>query len=161
MLDPRPRPRLTLLRITPPLPMVYQAHPMECGLACISMLTSFYGHPVTMSHLRGRYDVGKIGLSVNALLTVFADLGHAAVAIDATLSDLAGLDVPSIIHLYPGHYVVLRRQTSTKAEIFDPASGRSRICVSALAERYSGSAIVLYPAEGRVAQSPHYVTLRF
>jgi ABC-type bacteriocin/lantibiotic exporter with double-glycine peptidase domain len=153
--------RLTMLRITPSMPIVYQRHPMECGLACISMLTAHYGHPVSMTKLRREFDVGSLGLSINGLLKVMDALGHKAVAVDCTLSDLAELAVPAIVHLYPGHYVVLRRITPTKADILDPAAGRFRISTAKLAETYSGSAIVVFPAEGRLPLSPHYLTFRF
>jgi ATP-binding cassette subfamily B protein RaxB len=134
---------------------------MECGLACISMLATFYGHPIPLSHLRARFAVGATGVSINGLLKVLEHLGHKGAAIDATLSDLARLGVPAIIHLHPGHFVVLGRQTPTKTEVLDPSQGRLRLPAGALEKRYTGSAIVIFPEEGRLPRSPDYRTFRY
>jgi hypothetical protein len=58
------------------------------------------------------------------------------------VADLAALDLPAIVHLQRGHFVVLERFTAAVAEITDPACGRIRLRAAALRGAASGAVLV-------------------
>src|SRR3546814_13872905 len=60
------------------LPMIRQSEAAECGLACLAMVASYYGHPTTLGMLRRRLPVSLTGLSLADLLDMADEIGLAA-----------------------------------------------------------------------------------
>jgi hypothetical protein len=43
------------------LPLIQQTEAAECGLACLAMIASYYGHRIDLNTLRRRYPVSLKG----------------------------------------------------------------------------------------------------
>ena len=64
------------------------------------------------------------------------------------LEDLPLLSTPCILHFDMNHFVVLKKATSRKATVYDPALGRQRLTTSILSRRFTGVVLELTPASG-------------
>ncbi len=50
------------------LPVLRQTEAAECGLACLAMISSYYGHRIDLNSLRRRYPVSLKGVTLKALI---------------------------------------------------------------------------------------------
>ena len=46
------------------LPLIRQTEAAECGLACLAMVASFYGHRIDLNTLRRRFPVSLNGVNL-------------------------------------------------------------------------------------------------
>ncbi len=69
------------------------------------------------------------------------------------VADFAALELPAIVHLQRGHFVVLEHWTANVAEITDPACGRIRVRGARLRRAASGAVLVRDAAAGRAQHS--------
>ena len=56
------------------LPLIRQSEAAECGLACLAMVASFYGHRIDLNTLRRRFPVSLNGVTLRALIQVASQL---------------------------------------------------------------------------------------
>ena len=75
---------------------------------------------------------------------------HASAYRARDLSDCRQLNLPAVIHLDGGHFIVLVRFKEDEAEAVDPALGKVRIG-SSVRERFSGVVLGFRSAPGRPA----------
>ena len=52
------------------LPVIQQTEAAECGLACLAMISSYYGHRIDLNTLRRRHPVSLKGVTLRALIQV-------------------------------------------------------------------------------------------
>ncbi len=150
-----------MIRSSRPVPVVLQAAGSECGLACLTMIASHFGHDVNLAGMRGRFPVSMAGSRLSDLIEFAGDLGLQAKAVRAPPEDIAYLKTPAILHWNARHFVVLRKVTGRYAIIHDPASGVRRIPLAALGKSYHGVALELEPGEDFSPQSTTaHVSLR-
>lgn len=129
--------------------MIRQSESAECGLACLAMISGFFGHHRSLHHLRAEFGVDNTGVSFEHLLDVSTELKLQASAgkIDvsegesyeqAVIDTLGGLEVPVVLHWDTNHFVVLKSLKQTRrlsaqqsgffqrrwqATVYDPARG--------------------------------------
>lgn len=156
-----PRPRLQSLRITNPLPQLYQLHPLECGIACVAMLAAYFGLPVSRERLSRLYPVSTYGLSLITIVEMLEGLGFKPAAIECSIDELLNFPDPCILHLDYGHYVVLRRATFRRAYVHDPNRGVEKVLLEKIALNFQGTVVVIFPDEGRAPAGTSLVRLRF
>lgn len=150
-----------MMRPSHSLPVVLQAAGSECGLACLTMIASYFGHDVNLAGMRGRFPVSMAGSRLSDLIEFAGDLGLQAKAVRALPEEIAYLKTPAILHWNARHFVVLRKVTGRRAIIHDPASGVRHIPLAALGKSYHGVALELEPGEDFSPQSTTaYVSLR-
>ena len=52
------------------LPLVLQTESAECGLACLAMVSSYWGHRIDLSSLRRRFSLSLKGATLKGLITI-------------------------------------------------------------------------------------------
>src|ERR1051325_4076440 len=52
------------------LPVILQTEAAECGLACLGMVTSYFGHRIDIDTLRRRHPVSLKGVTLRALIDI-------------------------------------------------------------------------------------------
>jgi ATP-binding cassette subfamily B protein RaxB len=103
--------------------VIRQAETGECGLACLAMVASHFGHDIELPDLRQRLTAGLKGQTVENLVDGGAVLGLAGRPLRLELDELGKLSTPCVLHWNGDHFVVLRRVTRRGVLIADPAHG--------------------------------------
>ncbi len=127
------------------LPMVFQAETNECGLACLTMISGFYGQKFDLNGLRSRLGSNALGASARQLLELAEKLSLRGRAIKLELEDLPDLSLPAILHWDLDHFVVLKKLSRKSAHIHDPAVGVRRYAFDELSHHFTGVALELSP----------------
>lgn len=50
------------------LPIILQTEAAECGIACLAMVASFFGHRIDIDTLRRRHPVSLKGMTLRGLI---------------------------------------------------------------------------------------------
>jgi ATP-binding cassette, subfamily B, bacterial CvaB/MchF/RaxB len=135
------------------LPLILQTEAAECGLACLAMIASYYGHRVDLNTLRRRYPVSLKGVTLRGLVQIASHLGLASRPLRFELTQLRQLHVPAIVHWDMNHFVVLKARTNTTVFVHDPAAGEIRLSLNDASKHLTGVALELSPAESFTPQN--------
>ncbi|MBY3384010.1 peptidase domain-containing ABC transporter [Rhizobium laguerreae] len=135
------------------LPLLLQAEAMECGLACLAMVAASHGHMVDMPALRHRFAVSTKGANLKSLLDIAARLDLEGRGVRLEPDEIAGLQLPAVLHWDTNHFVVLKSVQrgwggGSKVVIHDPARGILRLTMEELANHFTGVAVELRPGAG-------------
>ena len=111
----RPRPRR--------LPHVYQLDEMDCGAACLAMVTRYFGKQIGMPRLRDLVFTASDGTSLLGIARGAEALGLDVRSVRASKSRLDEMPLPAICHWEGDHWVVLYEVGPRSVKIGDPARG--------------------------------------
>jgi len=128
------------------LPVVRQAEAAECGLACIAMVASFYGHRIDLGSLRRRYPVSLSGTTLRGLITITANLKLIGRPVRFDLAQIDRLRMPAIVHWDMNHFAVLKAVNKREITVHDPALGARKMPLSEASKHITGVALELTPA---------------
>ena len=134
------------------LPIIQQTEAAECGLACLAMVASFYGHRVDLNTLRRRHPVSLKGVTLRGLIQTANHMQMACRPLRFEIEQLRQLRLPAILHWDLSHFVVLKSVTRKGITIHDPATGERSYTISAASKHISGVALELAPSEGFLQQ---------
>ncbi len=129
------------------LPLLLQSEAAECGLACLAMVASCYGHALDLNEIRHRFHISLKGTTLKDLVSFARALGLSARALRLEPSTLGKLQCPAILHMDMNHFVVLKEVRGGDALIHDPAFGFRRLDAARLSRRFTGIALELTPTE--------------
>ena len=126
-----------------------QSNQNECGLCAIASLASFYGFVQPIEFYRKKFYVGRDGLSINSIVSIFSDI-----CFKATVEKSNDLQIkilkkrsPCILYL-ERHYVVLEKIKKKSCYIVDPAVGQQKINLDDLRQKFGGYIISIKRGEG-------------
>lgn len=128
------------------LPVLLQTEAAECGLACLSMVVSYWGHKIDIASMRRRFSVSLKGVTLKSLMTMAQGLSLQTRPLKLDLPHLPQLKLPCIVHWDLNHFVVLRSVSDRHAVIHDPAVGLRRMLLDEFAKHFTGVALELIPA---------------
>ncbi|QHD67939.1 ATP-binding cassette domain-containing protein [Sphingobium yanoikuyae] len=134
---------------SPQPPVILHAEVTECGLACLAMMASYYGHQMDMTALRRLHSVSLRGLNLLSLIRIASDLKLDSRPLRVELDQLQEIRLPAIIHWDSKHFVVLCRVERGKNRryiINDPAVGRSIVSESDFSRHFTGIVIEITPS---------------
>ena len=92
------------------LPIIIQSEASECGLACLAMIASFYGHRTDLNTLRRQHLISLNGTTLQALIEIARHLNLTSRAVRLEPEELAQLKMPAILHWDMNHFVVSNAQ---------------------------------------------------
>lgn len=130
------------------LPIMRQAEAAECGLACVGMVASFYGHRTDLATLRREYPISLKGATLKDVVEIAAQLKLGARAVRCEIEELKELRLPAILHWDMSHFTVLKKVTREKTVLHDPARGQIEMPIEEVGEHFTGVALELSPASG-------------
>ena len=112
-------------------------------LECLVHVARYHGSQVSRDGFKAGLplDSGRLNPSLLARAAARARLGCRL--LDCQLASLEGPALPAILILNDDHACVLIRREAELLHVFEPGIGESRITVSALSPRYSGTAALL------------------
>ncbi|CAN0617476.1 putative microcin-H47 secretion/processing ATP-binding protein MchF [Burkholderia multivorans] len=128
------------------LPIMLQTQAAECGLACVGMVASYFGHDMDLVSLRRRFSPSLKGATLNDVMLTAYRLGLASRALRLELDELHKLRRPCILHWDMNHYVVLKSVSRGKITIHDPARGIRDVPLAEVSDHFTGVALELMPS---------------
>lgn len=135
------------------LPVILQAERTECGLACIAMVVTYFGHKTDLNYLRRDFPVSGRGASLADIMHTAQKLKLSARPLKLELDDLHSLQLPAVLHWDMSHFVVLKRITRRGIVIHDPAVGIRQYTLAETSRHFTGIALELTPAQEFSAQT--------
>ncbi|HEX6443034.1 MAG TPA: peptidase domain-containing ABC transporter [Stellaceae bacterium] len=129
------------------LPVILQSEAAECGLACLAMTASYFGHRIDIDTLRRRHPVSLKGVTLRSLIEIARHLKLACRPLRIELGHLAKLRLPAILHWDMNHFVVLKAASRKDIVIHDPAAGERRLSLTEASKHLSGVAVETWPLE--------------
>lgn len=143
------------------LPVILQTEATECGLACLGMVSGYYGQHTDLTDLRRRYPVSLRGATLAGLIQTATQLGLGTRPVKLDLDNLKKLKVPCILHWEFNHFVVLKAVSHSKITIHDPSAGERKISWEDTSKSFTGVALELWPcADFRPKEKNKSVRLR-
>lgn len=131
----------------PKLPDIRQAQIGECGLACIAMVSTYYGLKLDINTLRARFPQFGHGMSLEQVIYVSENIGLKARAIKIELEQIKYLQTPCILHWNLDHFVTLKHARKGFVYIHDPAAGVKSFNWKQLSKYFTGFAVELTPGD--------------
>lgn len=104
-------------------PWLHQHDEMDCGAACLTMISKYYGLKLSMGQVREMANVSVSGASMGAVCRAAENLGYRARPYKLSYSGLKQLNLPAIVHWEGFHWVVLFRKNEKYVWLADPAIG--------------------------------------
>lgn len=127
------------------LPMMLQTEAAECGVACLAMVASYYGHDVDLAGLRRRFSTSLKGATLAQVMSMAGRLNLSCRPLKLDLEELAQLRTPCLLHWDLNHFVVLKRASRRGIVIHDPARGIRKLTLKQASEHFTGVALELTP----------------
>lgn len=109
-------------------PNYKQLDSMDCGPACLRIISKFYGKYYSLPYLREKCHIAHNGVSLMGICDAADDLGLRTLGVKLTWGQLCKeANLPCIIHWNQKHFVVIYKIKMTKKGYYiyisDPASG--------------------------------------
>ncbi|RKP43413.1 peptidase domain-containing ABC transporter [Trinickia fusca] len=130
----------------PIVPLMLQTEATECGLACIAMIASYWGHETDLRNMRLRFSVSLKGITLKTLMSISTTLGLRARALRTDVKQLVSVKLPCVLHWDMNHFVVLKRIKGNTLYLNDPAVGERILDMVAVSSHYTGVALELQPS---------------
>ncbi len=137
-----------LFRFGSKLPLILQTESTECGLACLGMVASFYGHHFDLATLRRKFPISLQGVTLKTLIQVSGHMDLGGRPLKLGIEDLSKLKLPCILHWNFNHFVVLKEISTKFVTIHDPAVGIRKLPIEEVSRSFTGVALELWPNEG-------------
>lgn len=128
------------------LPVMLQTEAAECGLACLCMVASYWGHRIELQSLRRLHPVSLKGATLKQLMSVATSLGLQSRPLKLDMQHLSDLRTPCLLFWRMNHFVVLREVRRGALVIHDPQVGMRRISLDEASDNFTGVALELSPA---------------
>ena len=124
---------------------ILQSENQECGLACLAMIATAYGHNVSLAELRRKMPPSVRGVNLAQLINYAQRTGFSARPVRLELEELEKLQVPCVLHWDMNHYVVMERVRGKKVVIHDPGKGKRVMSLREVSPHFTGIALELSP----------------
>lgn len=127
------------------VPKILQSESSECGLACLAMISSWYGLNVDLFNLRQKFGVSTKGATLNLVADIAKQLQLKTRALSLDINEIDQLKTPCILHWDMNHFVVLVKVRHSSFVIHDPAFGRRVVGIKEMSCHFTGVALELWP----------------
>jgi len=141
---------LLVFHSTNKLPVILQTEMSECAVACLAMISNYYGHEIDLNSIRRRYSLSLKGTTLKDLVSFANQLNFSTRAVKLDLPHINKLNVPAILHWNMNHFVVLKKVTKHHIVIHDPASGERKFTYDEASKHFTGVALELIPTSSFV-----------
>jgi ATP-binding cassette, subfamily B, bacterial len=97
---------------------------MDCGPACLKIISKYYQKNFSLKFLRDRCYITREGVSLFDIGRAAEDIGFRTLAIKIKFDDLRyKMPLPVVVHWKQKHFVVVYKVTRKKVYVSDPAQG--------------------------------------
>jgi ATP-binding cassette subfamily B protein RaxB len=130
------------------LPLILQTEAAECALACLVMISCYWGQIIDIATLRRRFAVSLKGATLRSVIELARALDLSSRPLKLDLEHLGELALPCMVHWDMNHFVVLERIGRRALVIHDPGVGIRRMALAEFSRHFTGVALELTPAKG-------------
>ncbi len=134
------------------VPVMLQTESAECGLACLTMIASYYGKETNLLALRQQFGISLRGATLETLTGIAAELKLGFRALSLEMEDVEKLKLPCIVHWDFNHFVVLVKIARNRITLHDPARGKRVVSWEVFSRSFTGVALELWPEAGFVQE---------
>jgi ATP-binding cassette subfamily B protein RaxB len=134
--------------LAPRVPVILQSEAPECGIACLAMVASFYGHRTDLSAMRLRLSPSLKGITLKHVAQIAETMGMTARGVQVPLDCLGKLRLPAVLHWDMNHFVVLASVSGRKITVHDPARGKRVLTLDEASRHFTGVAMEFTPSSG-------------
>lgn len=128
-------------------PFVQQSDEMDCGAACLAMISAHFGNPIPIHYWRDELMISRDGTSMLDLAQVADRHGIETEALQVeSSSDLATLEFP-MIALRAGHFMVLYEWKGNRILVGDPAVDVWHLTREEFDSAFEGFVLLLRPTQ--------------
>jgi ATP-binding cassette, subfamily B, bacterial CvaB/MchF/RaxB len=127
------------------LPVLLQVEAAECGLVCLAMVASYYGHKIDAITMRRHYPVSLKGTTLAHLIRISESLELSARPLRIEVEELHKIKCPAVLHWDLNHFVVIKSATKNKVWIHDPAIGAIMLSIEEVSKHFTGVVLELTP----------------
>ena len=146
-------------------PFVKQNDEMDCGPACLSMISEFFGRKMSIQFWRSRLSTDRTGTSLYDLAVTTEKTGFISHCLEVENLKSVDSDLFPFVMLRKYHYLVVYKVTKNTAIVGDPAFGILEIPISELEQGMEKVGLFLKPntdfylLENSQSKWSHYVKL--
>lgn len=109
-------------------PIIRQLDAMDCGAACLAMVSAYYGLDQNLANLREITFVDRDGVSLLNIKSAAEKIGFETLPVKVGYFQLqTELPLPAIAHWDQNHFVVVYDVSDTHVIIGDPAYGERKV----------------------------------
>ncbi len=126
-------------------PIVPQAEEMDCGAACLTMISRYHGLTLTLGRVRDLVGVGVDGASLDGIARAAESLGYTARGVQASMGTLRSFELPFIAHWESYHFVVVYGLSDSHVWIADPGPGFRKLTIEEFERGWTGATLLLSP----------------
>ncbi len=117
---------------------------LYCGVDCLYvMCRSNDEFTASLSELEARCLVSRDGVSAENLIEAAKHFGVDLVGATMTMGDLVGWNLPSLLHVDDGHYIVFISYDDDRMKLFDPSIGTIECSRREFDSRYRWEGVAL------------------
>lgn len=127
------------------LPVLLQTEAAECGLACMAMVATYWGHQIDIPSMRRRFSVSMKGVNLKGLMAMASGLSLQTRPLKLDLQHVPELKLPCVVHWDLNHFVVLKTLSAKHVVVHDPAVGERHLPMAEFAKHFTGIALELTP----------------
>ena len=91
------------------VPIYRQLESNDCGIACIRMISAYYGKVYSIKTLKTLCQQTRAGISISDIVSCFETIGFEASCVNVERKDMYRMPMPAILYLKHGHFVVLEK----------------------------------------------------
>jgi subfamily B ATP-binding cassette protein HlyB/CyaB len=124
-------------------PWMHQHDESDCGAACLTMISKYYGVKLSMGQVREMANVNVEGATMGAVCRAAENLGYRAHPYKLAYSGLKDINLPAIVHWEGYHWIVLFKVNQKYVWLADPALGIRKLTHSQFRQSWTGYAIEL------------------
>ena len=131
--------------LSPKVPVILQSEAPECGIACLAMVASYYGHRTDLSAMRLRLSPSLKGVTLKHIAQIAETMGMTARGVQVPLEALGKLRLPAVLHWDMNHFVVLTAVAGKRITVHDPARGKRVLTLEEASRHFTGVAMEFTP----------------
>ncbi|ELS03808.1 ABC-type bacteriocin transporter [Xenococcus sp. PCC 7305] len=148
-----PKPLKRKFQLWQSYPFIQQQSSSDCGVACLAMISQYWGKRFGINSLRELIGVDRSGASLKGLAKGAESLGYQARPVRASLSRLVDQKNPWIAHWEGNHYIVVYWIKGDQVFIADPDKGKYQLSRQEFLASWTGYGLLLDPTE-RLSEMP-------
>lgn len=148
----------------------HQLESVDCGPACLAMISAYYKRNYSVRQVKTICDVTRMGVAVKDIISGARKMGFESNGARMTVEELEIAPLPLILYWKQTHFVVLykvvRRKDKLTFYIADPGYGKIRIDADILTKEWMGAntkgiSILIRPIEGNGENPPKEQKTKF
>lgn len=106
-------------------PFIKQLDSQDCSLACLKMISKYYGVQLSNSAFSGT-NISKRGITISDLNYTAEELGYQTLAVKLDYENvLSNVSLPAIFFWNQNHFIVVYKITKNTVYVADPAFGKT------------------------------------